>query len=312
MYSPVIMVTGCSSGIGMAIADLLYSETRYRVVITARESSLPMLYRRYETSERFWILPLDVTDPEMREAAMRNIVARWGGVDILVNNAGICYRAVVEHMSEEDEDRQMATNYFGPMALIRQVLPGMRRKGRGKVINISSVSGMLAMPTMSAYSASKAALEGASEALWYETKPLGINVTLIQPGFVRSASFQRVCTTPQVEKSVREGGAYYDYYRDISPFIARFMNLSFSTPESVAGLVLKTIKTENPPLWIAATLDATVFYHLRRLIPRRWLLPLLFYALPGSFKRGKSYSNRRASIGNLQLMWRTISQALLK
>src|SRR5690606_8275736 len=128
--------------------------------------------------------------------------AKWDGVSILINNAGISYRAVVEHMNDKDEQLQMAVNYFGPVALIRLVLPFMREQGRGKIINISSVSGMLAMPTMASYSASKHALEGVSEALWYEAKPLGVNVSLIQPGFIRSKSFKNVYFTEASEKAM--------------------------------------------------------------------------------------------------------------
>jgi len=95
-------------------------------------------------------------------------------------------------MTVADEQLQMQTNYFGPLALIRDLLPSMREKGRGKIINVSSVSGMIAMPTMASYSASKHALKGASEALWYEMKPYGINVSLIQPGFIKSNSFHNV------------------------------------------------------------------------------------------------------------------------
>jgi short-subunit dehydrogenase len=103
-----------------------------------------------------------------------------------ISRPSASYRAVVEHMSEPEEQHQFDTNYFGAVGLIRLVLPYMREIGRGKIINVSSVSGMLAMPTMGSYSASKYALEGLSEALWYEVRPLGINVSLIQPGFVKS------------------------------------------------------------------------------------------------------------------------------
>jgi short-subunit dehydrogenase len=190
-YKPVILVTGCSSGIGLALASALYDCPQYRVIITARFSSITEHKHTFSQTERFWIRELDVTDSKLRLDLLSEIDEKFGGVDILINNAGVCYRAALEDMSELDERRQMATNYLGPMELIKLTLPGMREKGRGKIINISSVSGMLAMPTMASYSASKHALEGASEALWYETKPFGINVSLVQPGFVRSKSFEQ-------------------------------------------------------------------------------------------------------------------------
>ncbi len=293
-FRPVVLVTGCGSGIGLALAQLLERETDYRLVLTARVSSLPILREQVVESERIMIRELDVTDRESRRRLLQEVRARWVRVNILVNNAGIAYRSVLEHMTEADERKQMGTNYLGPVALIRQVLPGMRKVGRGKIINVSSVSGMLAMPTMASYSASKYALEGASEALWYEVRPLGINVTLIQPGFVRSNSFKRVYHTkksaPQAGPSAR---LYMDFYATMAPFIERLMNLSPSTPQSVARRILWVIGKENPPLWVPATLDAVFFYYLRRLLPRRLLLPILFALLPGSRRWGLAYSKAR-------------------
>lgn len=294
-FKPVILVTGCGSGIGLALADLLYFRSQYRVVVTARPASLSVLRARYHENERFWIRALDVTNEKQRQDLVNEIQSRWSGVNILINNAGISYRAVVEHMDEESERKQMATNYLGPIGLIRDVLPYMRKTGRGKIINISSVSGMLAMPTMASYSASKYALEGASEALWYEMKPLGIDVSLIQPGFIHSNSFKNVYYTEKSQPDICIDGAYCDYYANMTPFIEKLMRLSWTTPNKIARLVLKVIRTENPPLWIPATIDASFFYYLRRWVPRRFLLPILFAALPGAKKWGLQYTKKRSS-----------------
>ncbi|MGE3683880.1 MAG: SDR family NAD(P)-dependent oxidoreductase [Bdellovibrionales bacterium] len=294
-YRPVILVTGCSSGIGAALADLLHSKAQYRVVVTARANSLRPLQEKFGDDERFWVRPLDVTSPGDRQRLLSEIKRRWGGVDILINNAGISYRSVVEHMSPEDEHRQMAVNYFGPLELIRMVLPFMREKGRGKIINVSSVSGMLAMPTMASYSASKHALEGVSEALWYEMRPLGINVSLIQPGFINSNSFKKVYYSEASRQALKEGGPYSDYYEHMSPFIERLMRWSLSSPESVARVILRVIRRQHPALWIPATPDALIFYYLRRLFPRSLLLPILFAALPKTSEWAKKYTRRRVS-----------------
>jgi short-subunit dehydrogenase len=200
-------------------------------------------------------------------------------------------------MSEEEEIDQLATNYLGPMSLIRLVLPHMRQVGRGKIINVSSVSGMLAMPTMSSYSASKFALEGASESLWYELRPLGVNVTLVQPGFIHSDSFKRVCYSRRAAACATEdSSAYGDYYRHMSPFIGRMMKLSRTSPKQVAMKILRIITTENPPLRVAGTMDAKVFYYLRRLVPRRFFHRLLFRCLPRSQRWGHGYSHARRSV----------------
>lgn len=293
-YQPVVLVTGCSSGIGLALARLLWKLPQYRVVITLRSHSLGKLSDAGLTNnERFWIQQLDVTSAEDRRRLINEITQRWGKVDILVNNAGISYRAVVEHMDSATELLQLETNYLGPMGLIRLVLPGMRLTGRGKIINVSSVSGMLAMPTMASYSASKYALEGASEALWYEMRPLGINVSLIQPGFVRSNSFRNVVYSSQSALSQAMGGPYSEYYRHMSPFIEKMMQRSRTTPETVAHTILRVIRTENPPLRVPASIDASVFYYIRRWVPRRLLHPFLFWCLPGSRTWGLLYSQKR-------------------
>lgn len=292
-FQPVILITGCASGIGWALSELLEKQTEYRVVVTARSKSLAKLREKFKESDRFWIRPLDVTVEAERAALIAEIQSKWSGVNILINNAGISYRAVVEHMTEQDEFRQLATNYLGPVELIRLVVPGMRALGRGKIINISSVSGMLAMPTMASYSASKYALEGLSEALWYEMRPFGINVCLIQPGFIRSSSFQNVYHTKSSDPAVCVNTIYSDFYSNMTPFIERLMGQSRATPDKIAQKILRVIRTGNPPLWIPVTADALVFYYLRRWLPRRFLLPFLFAALPGARHWGESHTNRR-------------------
>jgi short-subunit dehydrogenase len=294
-YQPVILVTGCSSGIGLALAKLLWQQERYRVVVTARASSLSQLNKEpLRNTDRFFIRPLDVNNGEERKALIAEIRRAWGTIDILINNAGISYRAVVEHMNETEELNQLRTNYLAPMAMTRLVLPSMRERGRGKIINVSSVSGMLAMPTMASYSASKHALEGASESLWYEMKPLGINVTLIQPGFVNSNSFNNVYYSGKFTEITDTMGPYLDYYQYMTPFISKMMSRSKTTPERVAKTIFRVIKTNNPPLRVPASMDAIVFYYLRRWIPSRLFHRLLFWLLPRSSHWGETYTKSRA------------------
>lgn len=278
---PVVLVTGTSSGIGLALAHRL-AKLPYRVVATARKDSLRHLKESgLREQENFWMRPLDVTCAEARHAVVGEICERWGGVDILVNNAGIAYSAVVEEMTEDDELLQQATNYLGPMALTRLVLPHMRAQRWGRVINVSSVSGMMAMPTMSSYSASKFALEGASESLWYEMKPWNVRVTLVQPGFIHSSSFQNVYRPVQLREELIGESPYHAYYQNMRPFIARLMNWSITTPENIADTILRTMRRRWPPLRISATPDARIFYVLRRLLPRSIYHRFLYCSLPG-------------------------------
>lgn len=292
-YKPVILITGCASGVGLALAKLFHAQQQYRVVITARSKSLDKLRSQFAESDRFLIRELDITDADSRRHLVSELLLIWGCVDILVNNAGISFRSVVEHMSEEDERLQMNTNYHGPMELIKLVAPSMRAKGRGKIINVSSVSGMLAMPTMASYSASKYALEGATEALWYEMRPFGIDVSLIQPGFIHSNSFKNVYYSEKANYEERNDGPYAEYYRSMTPFVEKLMGLSQTPPEKIAQLVLDVVLTIQPPLWIPATFDAEFFYYLRRLFPRRLLHPFLFRCLPNIKAWGIRYTRKR-------------------
>ncbi|HEX7674412.1 MAG TPA: SDR family oxidoreductase [Bdellovibrio sp.] len=292
-FKPVVLVTGCSSGIGLALADLLYKHTEYRVVATARKKSLDKVRAQFQENDRFVVRELDVTSDEDRKRLILEIGKLWGGIDVLVNNAGISYRAVVEHMTSKDELLQIETNYLGPIGLIRLVLPHMRMTGRGKIINVSSVAGMLAMPTMSSYSASKFALEGACESLWYEMRPFGVQVCMVQPGFVHSNSFMNVYHTDQSDPTRNWSGPYKDFYQNMTPFISRMMNMSMTTPEKIAKIIVDVIEKENVPLWIPATFDAKLFYYIRRALPRRLLLPFLYWCLPKARNWGRGFSHKR-------------------
>ena len=149
------------------------------------------------------------------------------------------------------------------------------------------------MPTMAAYSASKFALEGASEALWYEMRPFGVSITLVQPGFIHSNSFKNVYHTQFSDPALSWNGPYSDFYANMTPFVAKMMNFSLTTPQKVAKEILKVIKDENPPLWLPVTLDATVFYYVRRLLPRRILLPVLFWFLPNARHWAEKHTHKR-------------------
>ncbi len=277
----VVLVTGASTGIGLALARQL-QRSNFRTVITARKSSLVRFSKEGLTeADNFLIRPLNVTDFESQKPVIDEIEAAWGGVDVLVNNAGISFRSVVEHMTPEDEMEQLRVNYFGPMHLTRLVLPSMRKKRRGHIINVSSVGGMMAMPTMGSYSASKFALEGASEALWYEMRSWGINVSLVAPGFIHSNSFTNVRFTERSHDALsNQSSPYYYYYQHMSRMIAKMMNGAWATPDNIAARIIKVMNQDKPPLRIPATIDAWVFHILRRILPRYVYHHLLYRCLP--------------------------------
>ncbi|MEU9286586.1 oxidoreductase [Streptomyces sp. NPDC048275] len=178
------LITGCSTGLGRTLAHAVL-ERGWNAVVTARNVSsvkdLPALYPHTALA-----LPLDMSDGSQVAEAVRAAEDRFGAVDVLVNNAGHGYRAAVEEGAEEDVAELFATNFFGPVGLIKAVLPGMRERRSGAIVNVSSIAGRLAMPGSGYYSATKFALGGLSDALRKEVAPLGIKVVLVEPGVFRT------------------------------------------------------------------------------------------------------------------------------
>ncbi len=283
-----ILVTGASAGIGLELAKLLY-DSPHRLVLTARRSSLARFAEEgILAGERVILLPLDVTSDEERRAVVSAVQRRWGGIDVLVNNAGISYRAVAEHITEAERFTQLDSNFLGPMELIKLALPHMREQRYGRIINVSSVGGMTAMPTMSIYSASKFALEGASESLWYEMRPFNVRVSIVRPGFINSDGFRKVRFTEQGQQALLDGNdPYHAHYTNMDELIEGLMTLTFYTPKDVAETILEVIEQKNPPLWVAGTLDAYLFDTLRRLLPSGLYHRLLYAGLPRIWRWGQ-------------------------
>lgn len=288
-YKRVVLITGASTGLGLALTKELLASGQFHVIATARKSSL----HRFASlglfeNENLWIRPLNVLSKSERDGVIIEATEKLGGIDVLVNNAGYCLRGVVEQVNETERLKQVDTNFRAPMALIRGVLPHMRKKRAGHIINISSVGGMMAMPTMSIYSASKFALEGATEALWYEVRPWNIKVCLIQPGFINSDSFKNVELTRESRKSIQDkNNPYYYHYNSMAPFIAKLMRLSPTTPEEIAKKIHGVINSNHPPLRVPVTVDAYVFDFLRKWLPRNLYHALMYYSLPRIFRWGE-------------------------
>lgn len=182
--SPVWFITGCSTGFGRELAKLIIARG-WRAVVTARDKSrIVDLAEGFE--DRVLALDLDVTDAAQITAAADAAQARFGRVDVLVNNAGYGYQATIEEGEEAEIRMQFDANVFGLFAMTRAILPGMRERRRGHIINITSVAGIVGFPGSGYYAASKHAVEGWSDALAAEGKPLGIKVTCVEPGPFRT------------------------------------------------------------------------------------------------------------------------------
>jgi len=181
--TPVWLITGCSTGFGRELARLVLAHG-WRAVVTARDADkVADLVQGHE--DRALALALDVDRREQVESVVRQAEAKFGAVDVLVNNAGYGYLAI-----EEGEDREVRamfeTNVFGLIAATQAVLPGMRLRRRGHIVNISSIGGLVSFAATGFYHATKYAVEGLSESLSLEVAPLGIKVTIVEPGPFRT------------------------------------------------------------------------------------------------------------------------------
>jgi NAD(P)-dependent dehydrogenase (short-subunit alcohol dehydrogenase family) len=178
------LITGCSTGIGRALAEAVL-ERGDNAVVTARDAaSVRDIAASYPDTAL--ALSLDVTDRAQVTQAVRRAEQRFGGVDVLVNNAGYGYRAAVEEGDDADVQLLFATNLFGPVSLIKAVLPGMRSRRNGAIVNISSIGARISPPGSGYYAAVKAALEGLSASLRKEVGPLGITAMVVEPGGFRT------------------------------------------------------------------------------------------------------------------------------
>lgn len=182
--SPVWFITGCSSGFGRELAALVLARGG-RAVVTARDASR-VADLTLGTEDRVLALDLDVTDAARITAAVQAAEARFGRIDVLVNNAGYGYQAAAEEGEEAEIRAQFDANVFGLFAMTRAVLPGMRARRSGHVLNVTSVAGFIGYPGSGYYAASKHAVEGWSDALAAELGPLGIKVTCVAPGPFRT------------------------------------------------------------------------------------------------------------------------------
>jgi NADP-dependent 3-hydroxy acid dehydrogenase YdfG len=181
---PTWLITGCSSGLGRHLAEAVL-ERGWNAVVTARDpAKVQDMADRYPTTAL--AVALDVTNRTQVAEAARQAEVRFGSVDVLVNNAGHGYRAAVEEADEAEVDELFGANFFGPVAMIKMVLPGMRARRSGTIVNLSSIAARNPGPGSAYYAATKCAVEGLSGGLRKEVEPLGIKVIVVEPGEFRT------------------------------------------------------------------------------------------------------------------------------
>lgn len=248
-----VLITGTSSGIGEACAERFHRAGWQVLATVRRDADAERLQQRFPGIR---VLVVDLQDSDAVDAVIGAALERAGGVDALVNNAGASIIAAAEELSLADFRAQMDLNLFAAIRLTQHVLPAMRARRCGRIIQVSSGFGRIALPMFSAYCASKFALEGFSEALAHEVLPFGIGVALVEPGTVRT----RFDTNRREGERYDPSGAYAGLYEVMRERLAASHARGPSTPAEVAGVVFHAATAARPRLrytvgrlgWLAA------------------------------------------------------------
>lgn len=254
----IVLVTGAGAGIGQALACELAREGHqvYAGVRDMKRAATDFPDRPGNLTP----LELDVTNPAHVHAAVARIVKDNGRIDVLVNNAGFGVYGALEELTLDDMRRQFETNFFGAVDLTKAVIPHMRKERSGRIINVSSILGRIAIPSGAAYTSSKWALEAFSESLRYELFPFGIHVVLVEPGLIRT-NFKKSTEFPE---NLEDSSSPYAH-------LHRLMNREyggFYTPAAKAGLkIARIIRKKNPSGRYRVGLDAIGYNTMRALLP---------------------------------------------
>ncbi|MEP6915788.1 MAG: SDR family oxidoreductase [Acidobacteriota bacterium] len=184
----VVVITGGSRGLGLVIARQLAAEGARLCLLARDEAELERAREHFTDATEVMALRCDVRRRADVRFAVDTILDRWRAIDVLINNAGVIQVGPLEHMTTEDFENAMATHFWGPLHLMFEVVPTMRRRGFGRIVNISSIGGRIAVPHLAPYSASKHALVGLSDAVRAELDQYGIRVTTVTPGLMRTGS----------------------------------------------------------------------------------------------------------------------------
>ena len=245
------LITGCSTGLGRALASTALDRGE-TVVVTARDAARVEDLARPHPGTAL-ALSLDVTDHAQVRDVMRDAQERFGTIDVLVNNAGHGYRAAVEEAEEEQVQELFATNFFGPAALIQAVLPGMRERRRGTIVNISSAGARSSPVGAGHYAASKAALETLTASLRKEVQPLGITVMAVEPGGFRT----------NYKRSLAQSREISDYAGTVGP--RRKGDVTEDghqpgDPARAAQAIITAVQSPDTPLMLVLRPDALTWF----------------------------------------------------
>jgi len=247
------LITGCSTGLGRALAETVIGAGHNAVVSARNVAKVADLADI--APDRVLAVALDVTDPQQVASAAQQAEDRFGGVDVLVNNAGYGYRAAVEEGDDADVRTLFDTHFFGAVAMIKAVLPGMRSRRSGAIVNISSIGAQLTPVGSGYYAAVKAAIEGMSGALRGELAPLGISVTAVEPGAFR---------TDFAGRSLTQSATVIDDYSDTAGQRRKENDTmdgnQAGDPAKAAAAIIAAVESGEPPGFLLLGPDALAAY----------------------------------------------------
>lgn len=244
-----ILITGVSSGFGQALAREALA-VGHRVVGTVRNSGALQAFGALDTQRAFGYL-LDVTDVERIDEVVGEIESAIGPIDVLVNNAGYGHEGILEESPLAELRRQFDVNVFGAVAMIKAVLPGMRQRRRGHIINITSMGSFITLPGISYYCGSKFALEGISETLSKELAPFNLHVTAVAPG-----SFRTDWAGRSMVRSPRRLPDYDALFEPVRQARQKKSGKQLGDPVKAAHAMLALIESGNPPTHLLLGSDA--------------------------------------------------------
>ena len=257
-----ILITGCSSGFGK-LAALQFARKGDTVYASMRNTSKGKELEDARDSENLKIelLQLDVTDEASVSAAVAKVIAEAGQIDVLVNNAGIGAHGPIEETDDDEAKEIFETNFFGALRTMRTVLPHMREKKAGTIVNVSSLAGRVGPPFDGIYAASKFALEAASEALYYEIHPFGIRVLLIEPGGFET----NIGDTRRIPRRFGEGSPYAELDQRFEQALTRLpTGGERGDAQVVAEAIYDAVHDEEPKLRYLVGEDAEMIGGLRQ------------------------------------------------
>lgn len=260
-----ILITGASAGIGRATAVRLAAGGHYVIATGRNAAALEQIKRT--AKGKVDTLILDVTSPGSVDNALRDVTALTGqnGLDVLINNAGYALAGPLETISDADLKAQFETNVFGPMRMIRAFLPGMRERRRGRIINISSVVGRLALPFFGPYNATKHAIEAFSDALRNELRLFGIHVVLIEPGAI-STGFGEL-ERKSLEIHAAAGAPYAEQIKKVMAF-QKDLHPNAAKPDVAAKAIVRAVEAKRPRArYVVPFLPNRAFIALAEFLP---------------------------------------------